>query len=143
MTGWWLGGRYAHWLKDRQHFDGIVDLTVEFPEYAKGDRYLCLPLWDGVPPTPDQLEEAATFSSICYHRSPQHGHVLIHCAHGRGRSTTVMCAALVKSGLYPTWQEAFDAIQALRPVVRLNNKMKQALTEWQETYIDKIKTKGD
>ena len=29
-------------------------------------------------------------------------------AHGRGRSTTVMCACLVKADLYPTWEAAFE-----------------------------------
>jgi hypothetical protein len=139
--GWWLGGRYSHLLGRR--WDGIIDLTVEFPEYAEGDKYMCIPLWDGLPPTPAQLEEAANFAADCYCDNTDdnpHGQVLIHCAHGRGRSTTVMCAALVKTQLFPTWQAAFDAIKSGRPVVRLNSKMQQALTQWQATYIDNAVT---
>ena len=94
-------------------------------------------MWDGVPPSPDQLEESATFAV----HSKKDGDILIHCAHGRGRSTTVMCAALVKYGLYSSWQEAFDAVKPGRPVVKLNAKMKDALTRWQLQYVDSKKGK--
>jgi len=135
LPGWWIGGRYSHLLN--KTWGGIIDLTVEFPELCKCKNYLCIPVWDGVPPSPDQLEESATFAA----HSKKDGDVLIHCAHGRGRSTTVMCAALVKYGLYSSWQEAFDAVKPGRPVVKLNAKMKDALTRWQLQYIDSKKGK--
>lgn len=135
LPGWWIGGRYSHLLN--KTWGGIIDLTVEFPELCKCKNYLCIPVWDGVPPSPDQLEESATFAV----HSKKDGDVLIHCAHGRGRSTTVMCAALVKYGLYSSWQEAFDAVKPGRPVVKLNAKMKDALTRWQLQYIDSKKGK--
>jgi protein-tyrosine phosphatase len=92
-----------------------------------------LPTWDGVPATPEQLEAAATFAAA----ARQHGDVLVHCAHGRGRSTTVMCACLVKAGLFPSWQEAFEVgIKPQRSVCKLNSMMKKNLTEWQATYFD-------
>jgi len=107
-AGWWLGGRYASEL--RRQWSGIIDLTCEFPERCAGSEgpgsYLLLRCWDGVPPTPQQLEEAASFA---LRRRPK-GDVVVHCAHGRGRSTTVMCACLVKAGLFESWPEAFDAI---------------------------------
>jgi protein-tyrosine phosphatase len=131
FSGWWIGGRYSHLL--RKKWGGIVDLTVEFPEYCKTQHYLCIPIWDGVPPTPDQLEQAALFAV----NSKKDGDVLFHCAHGRGRSTTTMCAALVKSGMFTSWQEAFNAIKPGRPVVKLNTKMKNALTQWQQKYAKK------
>lgn len=129
--GWWIGGRYGHELG--RTWAGIIDLTCEFPESCKGrslDSYLLLRCWDGVPPTADQLEQAATFAV----RQKSHGDVLVHCAHGRGRSTTVMCACLVKAGLFKTWEEAFHAVKARRTVVKLNRRMRAALSCWQETH---------
>ena len=62
------------------------------------------------------------------------GLVNVHCAHGRGRSTTVLAACLVRAGRASTWEEAFKLIHARRPVVKLNKKMRTALTEWQKKY---------
>ena len=61
QPGWWVGGCYAYQLNKK--WAGIVDLTVEFPEKCRNDtlRYLCLPTWDGVPCSPEQLEKAANF----------------------------------------------------------------------------------
>jgi protein-tyrosine phosphatase len=133
QPGWWVGGIYSNELN--MDWAGIIDLTVEFPEacFDRSQSYLLCPTWDGVPANPDKLEEAANFAV----EARKKGHVLIHCAHGRGRSTTVMCAALVRAGLFPTWQEAFEkGIKPARPVCKLNTMMKKALAEWQETYVD-------
>ena len=69
--------------------------------------YLLLKTWDGVPPTAEQLETAAQFGA----KARQSGPVMVHCAHGRGRSTTVMCAVLVRAGLATSWQDAFEMCQ--------------------------------
>uniref|UniRef100_A0A7S4SVA9 Tyrosine specific protein phosphatases domain-containing protein n=1 Tax=Ditylum brightwellii TaxID=49249 RepID=A0A7S4SVA9_9STRA len=133
QPGWWVGGCYANEL-DRD-WAGIIDLTVEFPERCIGrtESYLLIPTWDGVPADPAQLEEAATFAANARKR----GDVIVHCAHGRGRSTTVMCAALVRAGLFQTWEEAFEkGIKPGRSVCKLNAKMRRALTEWQRDYVD-------
>lgn len=131
--GWWVGGRYAHELGRR--WAGTIDLTCEFPETCAQERYMLLRCWDGVPPTPEQLEAAASFAL----QARLHGDVLVHCAHGRGRSTTTMCACLVKAGLHPTWEAAFNAVKKRRPVCKLNRKMQAALTAWQEQYSTKKK----
>ena len=133
QPGWWVGGCYGHELgKD---WGGVVDLTVEFPESCR-DRtkhYLSAPTWDGVPLSPADLESASTFAV----EARKDGDVLVHCAHGRGRSTTVMCACLVKAGLYPTWEDAFEkGIKPYRTVCKLNKRMRQNLTAWQEEYVD-------
>lgn len=133
QPGWWVGGCYANELN--RDWAGVVDLTVEFPErcFDRCQNYLLVPTWDGVPADPHQLEEAATFAVAAREK----GDVIIHCAHGRGRSTTVMCAALVKSGMFDTWEEAFEkGIKPGRPVCKLNTKMRAALTEWQRDYVD-------
>jgi len=132
VPGWWIAGRYGGELG--RAWAGIVDLTCEFPESCAGSQpgsYLLIRCWDGVPPTADQLEQAATFAA----RQSSHGDVIVHCAHGRGRSTTVLCACLVKAGLFRTWEEAFAAIKAKRRVVKLNARMRAALASWQELQL--------
>ena len=131
--GWWVGGWYANELN--KEWAGVIDLTVEFPERCINSTkaYQSLPTWDGVPANPEQLEQAATFAV----EARKKGDVLIHCAHGRGRSTTVMCAAMVKAGMYPNWEEALlKGIKPGRPVCKLNSLMRKSLSEWQAEYID-------
>jgi protein-tyrosine phosphatase len=140
QPGWWVGGCYADKLD--KDWAGVIDLTVEFPESCinRTRAYLSTPTWDGVPATAEQLEEAADFAVSA---SKMGGDILVHCAHGRGRSTTVMCACLVKAGLFRTWEEAFEkGIKPQRSVCKLNRRMKQALTEWQTNYMDDRSKKG-
>jgi hypothetical protein len=131
QPGWWIGGCHADRLD--KDWAGVVDLTVEFPESTinRTRAYLSIPTWDGVPASPRQIEDAANFAVAASH----HGDVLVHCAHGRGRSTTVMCACLVKAGLFPTWIEAFEnGIKSHRPCCKLNSRMRSNLAAWQAAY---------
>ena len=140
QPGWWVGGCNSNELG--KNWAGVIDLTVEFPESCINNTrsYLSIPTWDGVPATPEQLEDAASFALTA---SSQGGDVLVHCAHGRGRSTTVMCACLVKAGLFRTWQEAFDqGIKPQRPVCKLNKRMKENLAAWQEQFVNSRDRKG-
>ncbi len=133
QPGWWIGGCYGHRLN--RDWGGVIDLTVEFPELCihRTQAYLSLPSWDGVPASPAQLEEAANFAVEAH----KHGDVLIHCSHGRGRSTTILCACLVKTGQFDDWEEALEkGIKPGRPVCKLNKRMRQVLTEWQAEYVD-------
>ncbi|KAH8059928.1 hypothetical protein JL722_4878 [Aureococcus anophagefferens] len=98
------------------------------------DAYKLVRLWDGAPPSPALVEEAA----LLRRRAPRP--VLVHCAHGRGRSTTVMCACLAKAGLFPDWQTAFAACQLNRPCVRLNAKMRRVLEAWEREYPTRSKS---
>lgn len=136
QPGWYVGGMFSDRLNKK--WAGVVDLTVEFPESCinSTDSYKLVAMWDGVPPPPALMDEAATFAV----NARKNGDVLVHCAHGRGRSTTLMCAALVKAGLFPTWEEAFEkGIKPQRTVCKLNKGMRKALTEWQRIYIDNKK----
>lgn len=138
QPGWWVGGCFGHELN--KDWGGVIDLTVEFPERCidRTANYLSAPTWDGVPASPEDLERAATFGV----EARKQGDVLVHCAHGRGRSTTVMCACLVKAGLFSTWEEAFEkGIKPYRTVCKLNRRMKQNLTQWQAEYVDSKKGK--
>lgn len=128
--GWFIGGRYGARLGKK--WAATIDLTVEFTEGCRGStrEYLLVPCWDGQPPSPADIERAARFGAAAHPR----GDVMVHCAHGRGRSTCVMVACLVRAGLYSTWRQAFDGVAPKRPGVKLNGKMRRALDEWAEAY---------
>jgi protein-tyrosine phosphatase len=133
QPGWWVGGCYGSELD--KDWGGVIDLTVEFNETCRErtKEYLSMPTWDGVPASPALLDEAANFAV----EARKHGEVMVHCAHGRGRSTTVMCACLVKAGLYPNWEEAFQkGIKPQRSVCKLNKRMRENLTAWQAEFVD-------
>jgi protein-tyrosine phosphatase len=133
QPGWWVGGCYGHELG--KEWGGVIDLTVEFIESCRNHtkHYLSAPTWDGVPLSPEDLEVAASFAI----EARKDGDVLVHCAHGRGRSTTVMCACLVKAGLFDNWKEAFEkGIKPYRSVCKLNQRMRENLAAWQDQYVD-------
>lgn len=132
VPGWWLGGRYANRLRRSQPWAGTVDLTVEFDEGCRDStaEYLLLACWDGTPPSAEGIESAAVFCARCSSR----GDVMVHCAHGRGRSTCVLVACLVRAGVYSSWRDAFDGIKVKRKGIKLNSKMRRALDEWESRY---------
>jgi len=146
QPGLWVGGVFSDQLN--KQWAGVIDATSEFPERCRQStvKYMCLPTWDGVPASPDQLEVAAQFvvearenwKSLAEKGEVEgEPHVLVHCAHGRGRSTTIMCAAMVKLGLFPSYEQALEkGIRPARPVCKLNKMMRDALSEWQHIYID-------
>lgn len=79
QDGWYVGGMYADSMNKK--WGGIVDLTVEFPErcFDCTESYKLVASWDGVPPSPEKIEEAASFAV----EARKKGDVLVHCAHGR------------------------------------------------------------
>ena len=110
----------------------MIDLTAEFNEGCRAQtaEYLLLACWDGVPPSPEGLEAAARLTARCC----EQGDILVHCGHGKGRSTCVLVACLVRAGLYSNWRQAFEAIKPKRKGIKLNGKMTRALDEWEKSY---------
>jgi hypothetical protein len=43
-----------------------------------------------------------------------------------------MVACLVRAGLFPTWRDAFEACAKRRKVIKLNQKMRNALDAWEK-----------
>jgi protein-tyrosine phosphatase len=166
IPGWYLGGCYGHLLTSSStstsidsnnttneqdqpmEWLAVIDLTVEFPESTihHTKQYLSMPTWDGIPASPQQLEDGANFILHALQSNKNNStsnNILIHCAHGRGRSTTMMCAALVKCGYYTTWEDAFNiGIKPKRSVCKLNTRMKQNLIQWQNIYVKNEPKKG-
>jgi len=127
----WIGGAYGHELM--RPWAAVVDLTAEFSEPSGCAAYLNLPCWDGQPPSPAEIERGAAFAA----KAAKRGDVHVHCAHGRGRSTTLAVAALVRTGRFKNWEDAFEAAREKRPCVRLNRMMREALSAWQHEFVDK------
>lgn len=97
IPGWWVGGRYASSLPPSSsppsRWTVTLDLTAEFPESCRleSDAYCLIPTWDGQPPSAEDVERGASFVAARvrdFHTSGKKGapSVMVHCAHGRGRS---------------------------------------------------------
>lgn len=124
--GLWVGG-WPH-EGDVPPETAIVDLTAELPRRVASPAYLCVPTWDHTAPGVDELECAVRFVVA---QRDQGRPVLVHCAHGRGRSVMTLCAAMVDLGLYPTWEEALKAVKARR-VVRMSADQRATIRAWAE-----------
>jgi len=130
----YIGGAFSHSLD--KTWGAVVDLTVEHSEKCpttSGKDYLNVPVWDGNPPSVQQLDD------ICDFLISKSGPKLIHCAFGVGRSTTAACAYLVKSGISEDWKSAFSLIKKQRTIVRLNKRMKASLQAWQDAHFAKCR----
>eukprot|EP00854_Cymbomonas_tetramitiformis_P012997 gene12997-15359_t len=129
LDGWYLGGRNVTDLPAGQ-WACVIDLTNEFNErasFAPGG-YMNVPTWDGSPPDEKQFDLIGDFIA---ERAEKAGPVIVHCAYGVGRSTTVLCAALVIAGKFRHFEDAYNHIREKRPIVRLNFGMRSALERWQ------------
>ena len=60
--------------------------------------------------------------------------VFIHCAHGHGRSTVVLSAAMVAAGHADDTMQAYQAIRLRRPGANLNVRQLTALTKWEAQW---------
>ncbi|XP_051140169.1 uncharacterized protein LOC127257748 [Andrographis paniculata] len=111
----------------------IVDCTCELPrnKWLHENSYLCIPTWDSRAPRIEQIEVAVAWAcEKRTHNTP----VFIHCAHGHGRSVTVMCAVLVALELADDWKIAEKMIKEKRPCIYLNALHRAALKEWTLKY---------
>ena len=127
--GWWLGGWYSYELG--VPFGTVVDLCCELPERASYNNYLCCPCWDGKLNV-DAVRRAATVLAAASKSGGGGMPLLVHCAHGVGRSTCVMVAGMVEAGLFPTADAAFAHIKSARPTVKTSPTFQRVLKEWAE-----------
>jgi len=127
--GFYVGGWFSYELG--VEWDAVVDLCCELPKRCKAKKYLCCPQWDGV----TTCEDVAVAASLLVEESKKAGKggkVLVHCAHGVGRSTTVMRAALVEAGFFKDTDESFAHIKSKRKVVKDNPRFQKVLAQWAE-----------
>ena len=120
----------------------VIDVTAELPRIASSEQYLNLLTWDTHGPTPSQIETAVRWIAEKRRRSRK---VLVHCAHGHGRSVTVLAAALLAEREAVEEEEAKSCssasnsidsvvahIQKFRPRAKLNSRQREALEGWLE-----------
>jgi protein-tyrosine phosphatase len=61
--------------------------------------------------------------------------VLVHCAHGHGRSAEVLLACMITTGVYKNIDEGLAAFRKLRPKCKLNKPQRANL----EAYLTSAK----
>lgn len=112
----------------------VVDVTCELPCRVRHviDAYHLVPVWDSHAASPDQIQRAVTWA-LPYARDPEYV-VYIHCAHGHGRSGTVMGAMLLAMGEVDSVDEAIACMKQKRPLVRLNTRQRDALVAWKKSH---------
>ncbi|DBB06424.1 hypothetical protein WJX77_007711 [Trebouxia sp. C0004] len=126
--GWYIGGwpSSSKWMPPGN--PSIVDCTCELPR-RHNNTYLCLPTWDTHGPDVQLIEDGVKW--LLEQRAEERA-VYVHCAHGHGRSTVLLCAALVAAGHANSLEGAFQEVQQLRPRVKLNYRQRKALVKWAE-----------
>lgn len=78
-------------------------------------------------PSEQQLEEGVNWA-LKHVASGQK--IMVHCAHGHGRSAALLCAILLATGEASSVGHAEQILKAVRPRVRLNPRQKAALASW-------------
>ena len=80
-----------------------------------------------VGPSVEQIEMASAWAA---QRVEEGYSVLVHCAHGHGRSATVMGAILIRQGIADSVDDAEKIMKKSRPRVRLNARQRKGLGAW-------------
>ena len=119
IPGLWLGGRLSakQLLAIQPNWAGVVDLALEFPRSSPlAIDYLSLAVLDGTAPSEAQLREGIDWID----KRVPHGPVLVHCALGHGRSSTLVAAYLLHRDPAETIAGVVQAMKLKRPGVALN-----------------------
>lgn len=129
--GYYIGGSFSYRLE--KSWGVVVDLTCEWSEGVKQrESYVSLPLWDGTPPNADQIEEIV--GKTLEAKKTCDGDILVHCAHGRGRSACLMVALLVKARLFKNYKDAFSHCVKERSCISLSKGKIEVLDAWEEKF---------
>ncbi len=118
--GWWVGG----WPWTGAPDLATLDVTAELPARGPFLRWACVPMLDGAPMT-DEAYDAAVRQLVAWRAEGLP--VLVHCAHGHGRSVAVLVGALVAAGVESDWTQAHARIVALRPRARMTRLQREVV----------------
>jgi diacylglycerol kinase (ATP) len=110
----------------------VLNLCWEFPGLTGIDRGPPfetgrVPILDGAAPTDRQFDDAVRWVAA---RRDEGRCVLIHCAQGHGRTSTVAASVLVRLGLAPDAGQALAMIRAARPFARPSRGQEAALIRY-------------
>lgn len=111
---------------DRVMVNGLVDLCVEFPSSASvygvaDEDYLSIPALDGTAPSLADLRQSVDWIEAKLAAGRK---VLVHCAAGHGRSSTIVACVLIARGLAADAGSAERLMKAARPLVSLNRSQR-------------------
>jgi len=90
--------------------------------------YVWIPTPDHTPPTPDQLSFGV---SVIQKLVSQNKKIYIHCKNGHGRSSTLIGAYLIATGM--TLDNAITLIKERRPSAHLQENQIKALKNFSQT----------
>lgn len=108
----------------------VIDVTCELPCKVRPilDAYLPIMVWDSHAPTVDQIQNAVLWGLAL----KRDGHIVyVHCAHGHGRSATIVGAMLIALGQASSVDDAVMLMKKARPLVRLNSRQYASLKAWE------------
>jgi protein-tyrosine phosphatase len=137
------GGMFSVWKEpvvfrneSLKEWDVVLDLTCETMEMAtvRPENYYCVAVFDGTPIPSDDLEQAVEFVMNKTNKLTEKKRILIHCAHGIGRSTMTTLAILLRAGIVDDVNKGFSLIKQSRSIVHLNWRMRDELQRWVRRY---------
>lgn len=130
VPGCYLGGWPSEEALVPNAHPAILDVTCELPLKVKTPAYKVIHVWDTHAPRLHQIDEGVQFikEQLALNRP-----VLIHCAHGHGRSATIFGALIIASGAAQNASEAEKLMKKYRPRVRLNSRQHASLSAWMES----------
>lgn len=78
-------------------------------------------------PTAELIEEGVRWALQQRKRGQS---IYVHCAHGHGRSATVLCACLIEEGKAGLLEDGIELMKSKRPKVKMNARQKRCLRQW-------------
>ena len=107
----------------------ICDVTCELARRAtSAEAYRMVPCWDSHAPSPTAIESAVRW---VVGKLDEEYAVLVHCAHGHGRSAVITGGVLRALGLAQTVADAGKMMKNARPLVKMNSRQLAALANWE------------
>lgn len=107
------------------NFQAVLDVCAELPLKKLPKYYISLPMLDMVPPSADELAQAADMLQALIEKKK--GPVLTCCALGYGRSTAVVLTWLLRHGGFVDFEHALAMLKQKRPKIILHKGTEEAV----------------